>query len=503
MTKTNNFFILLVCLLAGTIADAQQKMECDCAEFGVNKQWADTNGITCYKIPINLLYGDAGKGTKKIAVLRAESTQASVLEPIVYLHGGPGVATLDNAQKYLSHTVWKKLREKHAVIMMDYSGNGYSEPYLCQDLADSIAALEQAGLSRPEIKARTIQYYRDCRDSLKVKNIDINAFTTFQIAADADEIRKQLGIAKWNVYGVSYGTQVAMEYMRKFGAGISNVVLDSPFPPNVKAFSFVSTMQETLQHMQQVINQDPVTAGLFPDIIRDFATAAERLNKQPVKIDSNDFNGDDFAGTMAITFYKTKLVPLIPLALKEFAAGNDQALRQWVKTQYINDGAGGDAYGRLNDFHMNAVNGFEWKPRTKEQTPAYLAAAYPYLAALANADYFEICASFRPESVDPSFYAPVESALRTLVMNCEFDPGCPVSYGYSAIEKLKNASLVIVPNTAHSAVSYNDCTLNLVKEFFDFPEKPVNAGCIKEIQTVKFIISGLEEALEKLTVKKQ
>jgi len=496
--------LIILSTLITTIVNthAQNKWECDCNEFGMDKNWADTSEVTCYKIPINLIYGDTSKGTKEMAVIRARSLQKSNLQPIVYLHGGPGVATLDNAQKYLSHSVWKKLRENHDVIMMDYSGNGFSGPYLCQNIWDSIVAVEHSDLTKEKKKAKTIEFFMNCRDSLQSKNIDINAFTSYQIAADADEVRRHLGIETWNVFGVSYGTNVAMQYMRFFETSINKVVLDSPFPPNAKVFSFVQTMNETMNHMQSIIDKDPTMAKAFPNVIKDFAATADRLNKTPLKIDGSDFNGDDLSGAMAMTFYKTKLVRLIPLALKEFANGNNAAIVKWVKSQYVNDGAGGDAYGRLNDFHMYAINGFEWKPRTFEQTPLYLEREYPYLASLSNKDYFDICYAFRPESVEASYYKPIKSDLPTLVLNCEFDPGCPISYGYSTIQEMSNAKLVIVPNASHSAISYNDCTVNLVKDFFDHQENQIDTECLNQIQPVRFATSNLENELDKLTVKK-
>ena len=221
-----------------------------------------------------------------------------------------------------------------------------------------------------------------CRDSLKLKNIPINTFTSFQIAADADEVRKNLNIEKWNVYGVSYGSHVAMQYMRHFGKGINRIVLDSPFPPNVKSESGVHTLSETFNHMQTVINNDPNLNKIFPDIMGDFASTAERLNKNPIKMESFVLTGNDFAYIMFNTFYKSKLVRLIPLALTEFAAGNDELIIEWVNSQYTNDGAGGGAYGKINDFHLVAINGFEWKPKTYEETPSYLSREYPHLKSL-------------------------------------------------------------------------------------------------------------------------
>ena len=44
-------------------------------------------------------------------------------------------------------------------------------------------------------------------------------------------MRAALGIAEWNVYGVSYGTRVAQHYLRRFPEHARAVVLDGVVPP--------------------------------------------------------------------------------------------------------------------------------------------------------------------------------------------------------------------------------------------------------------------------------
>ena len=44
-----------------------------------------------------------------------------------------------------------------------------------------------------------------------------------------------LGPAQWNLYGVSYGSRVTMEVMRRYPEKIRSVVLDSVYPPSVDA----------------------------------------------------------------------------------------------------------------------------------------------------------------------------------------------------------------------------------------------------------------------------
>ncbi|MBK8416455.1 MAG: alpha/beta fold hydrolase [Bacteroidetes bacterium] len=486
----------LIFVLGYQASIAQNNFECHCSEIGIDSLWANENAINCFKIPVNLIYNDARKGRKIIAVMRAKSTENSKFKPLLYLHGGPGIATLENAQRYLDNKNWKQLRKNHDIVMMDYSGTGYSEPFLCESILDSISKIEKSSLSKMEKKEKTIILTMDCRDSLKHNNIDINTFTSFQMAADADAVRKTLNIDKWQVYGVSYGTLVALLTARHFPENIESIVLDSPFPPNAPYFDYVSTMNETLQHMQNRISSDPKTASQFQNIISDFTKTSERLNKRPVKIHGNDFTGEDFAWAMLMTFYQTKTVKLIPLALSEFAAGNDTLLRKWLDGLHSEN-----QYGKPNEFHNKAITCFECKPRNYDETPQALERKFPHLKSLSMKDFMEICNVFRPEHPDASFYDPIESDIPILVLSGEFDPGTPTSFGHATMKKLSKATFVIVPNASHAAMHYNECTAMLAEKFLENSNTPINTNCINEIEKIKFVTSDLNGELDKILMK--
>ena len=54
--------------------------------------------------------------------------------------------------------------------------------------------------------------------------------TTVETARDLEDLRVALGADKLTLLGVSYGTMVAREYMRRFPDRTAAVILDSPVP---------------------------------------------------------------------------------------------------------------------------------------------------------------------------------------------------------------------------------------------------------------------------------
>lgn len=490
LTKT---LLAVVLVIAGfPLAHAQNEFECKCAEIGIDSAWTAQNKIVCYKIPVPQIYTHATTGTKHLAVIRASATTNTTQPPLLYLHGGPGISTLDNARRYLSDPDWAFVRKKRDIVIMDYSGTGYSEPRLCESLLDSINNVKRSSLPEAHKKQKERQFTLKCRESLSQNNIDINTFSSVQLAADANAVRDALGISHWQIYGVSYGTLVALMSLRHFPNHINGVVLDSPMPPNAPGFDFASTMSETLENLQNQIARDPELLKLFPDITADFAKTCERLNQQPLDLNGYPFTGDDFAWAMVMTFYKTASVPYIPLALKEFASGNYALLAKWLGTLHSEN-----QHGKPNDFQNKAITCYECKPKTHEQTPGALEQKYPHLKSLSGREFMELCAVFRPENPPASFYEPVQSNIPVLVLSGAFDPGTPPSFARATVEKLTRATLVIVPNASHAAMHYNKCTLELVDAFLQNPEARLQTDCINKIPKIMFATSDLAAALDK------
>ena len=57
--------------------------------------------------------------------------------------------------------------------------------------------------------------------------VDLAAYNSAENAADLADLRTALGIDGWNLYGVSYGSNLAMSELRDHPEGIRSVVLDS------------------------------------------------------------------------------------------------------------------------------------------------------------------------------------------------------------------------------------------------------------------------------------
>lgn len=102
-------------------------------------------------------------------------------KPVVFIHGGPGGGS-DPKQRRFFHPA------KYRIILYDQRGCGRSKPY---------ASLE--------------------------------ANTTWDLVADIEKLRIHLGIAKWQVFGGSWGSTLALAYAEKHPEAVTELVLRGIF----------------------------------------------------------------------------------------------------------------------------------------------------------------------------------------------------------------------------------------------------------------------------------
>ncbi|MCG9681662.1 alpha/beta hydrolase [Vibrio sp. Isolate23] len=165
---------------------------------------------------------------KKIKVAVAKTlAQGPKKGAFLHLNGGPGGASIEWAQ--YSNDDLSVLSANHDIYFVDQRGTGYSTPSLSCYFEDS----------------GTTEQIKDCKNKYVNSGVDLNQYTNVNNALDLLLLEKKLSELQeidggWKLYGVSYGTRLAMTMAReeqkqiKAGYQISNaiqmMVLDGVFP---------------------------------------------------------------------------------------------------------------------------------------------------------------------------------------------------------------------------------------------------------------------------------
>ena len=496
------FLLFLILSTAASCFSQQKSFKCPCSKIGIDNLWADSNKVSCYLIPVLKTTSTPSNGKIYLATVLTHALNKSNEKPLLYLHGGPGIATLENVPRYLQSKIWNQVREKRPIVFFDYRGTGFSEPALCPDMKDSISQFKKINSTAAARQSYKIALYKKCRNQLSAQGIEVSSFNTAQMADDADAIRKALQIDAWNVYGVSYGTTVALNLLRNHSKHINSIILDSPFPPNAPWLDFVRPFDTCFKVLEKKISTDPIAFSLFPSIRTDFVKAVARLNKNPIKLKKNDdksdyeFNGDDFAWSVWKAMLNPKSIPFVPLTIHEVGSGNDSLLSKWVDA--FNKP---NSFGRFSEPQSDAILCYESRPRTADDTKASLLSKYPDFSSFYEDFEGEICDAWQPGSGSAEIFQPVKSNVPALILSGEYDPVCPPLFGELTAKTLSNSTFIIVPSASHAAINIDDCIRNIAATFLSNPKEKLTLNCVSNRPQINFATDNLIERLTNFNKK--
>lgn len=132
--------------------------------------------------------------------------------------GGPGES---GASFYADMDFFRTTFPNYDIMVPDHRGTGYSSK-LCspEETADSVAGMALAG-----------EEWGSCFETLYADNPRANSFSQRNAARDLEVLVSTLGSKKKTlIYGVSYGTSLALEYTKLAGTAIDGLILDSLTP---------------------------------------------------------------------------------------------------------------------------------------------------------------------------------------------------------------------------------------------------------------------------------
>ncbi len=157
----------------------------------------------------------------KVVRLRATGGDGRAA-PVVYLAGGPGGSGISTARGP-RWPVFDRVRQETDVLLLDQRGAGLSEPPPeCphqQRFDDAQPLQRDAALAA--LRATAAQ----CVAFWRQAGVDLAAYTTEESAADLEDLRRALGVPKISLWGMSYGTHLALAATRRHGQGLDHVVL--------------------------------------------------------------------------------------------------------------------------------------------------------------------------------------------------------------------------------------------------------------------------------------
>lgn len=431
--------------------------------------------------------------TVELAVVIIEShSDAPQPDPVLYLEGGPGGSALLGIDDWLE----SPLRDEREIILFDQRGTGFSWPNLDCPETDAFETGEA-----PE-GVLQIEAVEACRDRLRDFGVDLTAYNSASSTADVADLRVALGIDKWNLFGISYGTRLALTVMRDYPAGIRSVVLDSVYPPNVDAYIVgAQTQADAILALLDTCAADDDCGSWYPNLEQDLYDVVDMLNVEPIETDDSYFTGDDLVNALITSLYDSTQIPELPFAIDEAVNGNHDA---WIdlssggfqaRKGYLNNAQHHfwrqlqrqaqrqdvaedpeDAQGMFYSVECHEEAPFGNMKQARDMMDDYpIQLAEPLLAELE--EFYAACSIWGADEADGIEREAVFSDIPTLLLAGELDPVTPPSWVRLAAETLSNHFYVEIPRSGHSVSSDGDCVMGIIVDFYDDTMTAPDAEC--------------------------
>lgn len=173
--------------------------------------------FTCSYLTVPLDRSGRRPGTLRLRVAVADNVDAprGVLMVLAGGPGQPGPALVPRIAQRLSY-----LLDDYRMVMIDQRGTG-AGAIDCPRL--------QAEVGASDITPPSAAAVRECAGLLGPNR---HHYTTADTVADLDDLRRALGVPRWTLDGVSYGSFVASQYGLTHPQRVHRIVLDSVVPQN-------------------------------------------------------------------------------------------------------------------------------------------------------------------------------------------------------------------------------------------------------------------------------
>jgi pimeloyl-ACP methyl ester carboxylesterase len=212
--------------------------------------------------------------------VRFPSTGKKPGPPIVYLAGGPGGSGIDTAKRE-RFPLFMAMREFGDVIALDQRGTGASNDL--PNCKSSQVVSNTTNISDADYDALFSSAFRECLIFWKDKAIDVYGYNTKENAADLDSLRKHLGVKKISLWGISYGTHLAMAAIKQMEPRLDKIVLSSAEGLE-QTIKLPARTDAYFGRLQDAINGQPGAKAVLPDIIAMIRRVHAKLEADPIML---------------------------------------------------------------------------------------------------------------------------------------------------------------------------------------------------------------------------
>ena len=404
-------------------------------------------------------------------------------DALFILAGGPGAAA--SAFYAMTAGAFARIHRERDIVLIDQRGTGRSNPLDCG--ADE-ALLYRA--TDAEIAADT----RRCLERLSAR-ADVAYYTTSLAVQDLERVRAALDLPRIDLYGTSYGTRVAQQYLRRFPQRARAVILDGVVPAPVALGPATATDAErALLSILARCAGEPACRARYGDPARTYhaVRAVLRSHAAPVTV-ADPTTGDPtrfsfttahLATVLRLASYTAEYAALLPLLLDAAAAHQDYAplAAQFLLIER------GYAAALATGMHNSVVCAEDvpfYDPRAIDRERL----ADTFLGTLQLDGLDTVCRIWPHGPIDADLHAPLASEAPVLLLSGSDDPVTPPEFARLAARGFAHGLSIVLGGFGHGQLTA-PCMDRVLADFLARASVVgLDVGCTRRARPLPFFTS--------------
>jgi pimeloyl-ACP methyl ester carboxylesterase len=397
-------------------------------------------------------------------------------------------------------------RFNREVILLDQRGTGHSEPTLaCPEVERLGERLVGARLSDPEVRADLQSAAEACHDRLTGEGIALPAYNLGEMAADAEDVRRALGIPRWNIASYGSASRVALEIVRRFPEHVRAMWLDTPQFPQVDEVTLgISGTRYALGQISADCAVDRACSRRFPDLSNALGEAVVRLDAEPVTVTVADTPAAEAAGHPIrvvvdgaallravrgmVSNIDLGMAPVVPAVIYRALEGDVDVVAYLLSEEPVCLGyQPACGFQPLFEGALFSILCHDQVPFVEASRLRGMAGGDPGFqdAYVAN-PYLDVCEVWDVGEATPVAHRPVSSDIPMLIYVGRYDAFGPLPVAEQAIASLSGSFLVDVPYQGHNILGSLDCYRSIRNAWIEDPTSAPDTSCIEEIPPPTF-----------------
>ncbi len=408
-------------------------------------------------------FDDPDSRTIRLPVVIFESIDAERKDdPVLYLQGGPGPAYIEAQdiswlyKNYIKEG-WLKSRD---VIVTDYRGLGFSKPAIeCNSYFKQIVEVNSP--------ADFLGVYKKCHKKLTRKNIELSNYHALNIVSDLIYLREQLSISKWNLWGQSYGSLIALLLAQQEQQAVRSVIVEGVAPPRYMAItnSYVKYFADLIESMLT-----PNDINRLEKLILDLREHPKTFEIE-VLDESYEIFFDDIALINLIfsELYEAQPKEFIPKLVGNLNTNNHEAVINLIRENIYSFLPQWFSMAGLVTYFCNDGGFFDYEGLQSENLPTWMTSWV---------NYPDVCTIWLTENHVPalenkkaSFDNPV------LFLSGKNDPTTPYQWAKNILPEFQNGQMYLFPKLSHN-FSGSRCARDFKEDFLEQPLVKVESDCL-------------------------